>query len=185
MTRVWRCAFILATAVLAGCQSPTDADDVIDVDEYVETTVVPDPVIADASTDGKTYNVTIDDVTEKRLYDWKASFSLTARLNNKAADEDLDLTFPVDLTSASFKVDQATGGIRNPPTGGEVEHSDAIITGSTGNRYGGANTSQSLTVDLWYDLPSLRREAIIVATLNFKDTDGKVFTKVVDLRVAP
>jgi hypothetical protein len=176
---------VFSAALLCSCQSPTDPDDTIDVDDYVEATSSPDPVIADLCTDGKTYNVTVNDVTEKRLYDWKATFSVTVRLNDKAADKDLDLAFPVDVTAATFEVDQATGGIRNPPSGGELEYSQSTIVQSTGNRYAAANTSHTIVVDLWYDLPSLRREGLIVATLAFKDNEGRTFTKVADIRIAP
>ena len=182
----YRRAAILLSALLAcSCQSPTDPDDVIGVDEYVDAAASPDPVVAETSTDGKTYSVTVNDTTERRLYDWKASFTLTARLNEQSADQDLDLAFPVDLTSATFKVDQATGGIRNPPSGGEIEYSQSTIVHSSGNRFAAANTSQSLAVDLWYDLPSLRQEGLIVVTLAFKDADGRTFTKVADIRIAP
>jgi hypothetical protein len=139
MLRLTRAPMIVfSAALLCSCQSPTDPDDTIDVDDYVEATSSPDPVIADLCTDGKTYNVTVNDVTEKRLYDWKATFSVTVRLNDKAADKDLDLAFPVDVTAATFEVDQATGGIRNPPSGGELEYSQSTIVQSTGNRYAGS-----------------------------------------------
>lgn len=176
---------VFTAAALCGCQSPTDPDDVIGVDEYVEATTNPDPVIAEECTDGKTYSVTVNDTTEKRLYDWKASFNITARLNDKAADKDLDLAFPVELISATFKVDQATGGIRNPPSGGEIEYSQSTIAQSTGNQFPAASTSQTMVIDLWYDLPSLRKEGLIVATLSFKDAEGRTFTRVADIRIAP
>jgi hypothetical protein len=176
----------MAAMVLAcACQSPTDPDDVIGVDEYLEITASPDPVNADASPDNKTYTVVVNDVTERRVYDWKASFAVVARLNEKADDDDLDFTWPIDMTSATFKVDQATGGIRNPPTGGEVEHSEVTIVHSTGNRYANAGSQQTLSLDLWYDLPNLRKEGLIVATLSFRDADGRTFSRAVDIRIAP
>jgi hypothetical protein len=119
------------------------------------------------------------------VYDWKASFVITALLNDRADDEELDLAFPVDLTSATFKVDQAVGGIRNPPSGGEIEQSVGTIAQSTGNRFSGINTSQSLTIDLWYDLPHLRKEGIIVASIAFRDADGVTFTRSYEIRIAP
>jgi hypothetical protein len=186
MNRLRRVAFaaVLAASV-AGCQSPTAPDETIGVDEFIDVSVSPDPVVADTSVDNKTYTVLVNDVTETRVYDWKASFAITARLNDMAGDDDLDLTFPVDLTAATFEVDQATGGIRNPPTGGEIEQHLATIVQSTGNRFAGISTSQTLTVDLWYDLPHLRKEGIIIATLSFKDADGLTFTRAYEVRIAP
>jgi hypothetical protein len=40
-------------------------------------------------------------------------------------------------------------------------------------------------LDVWYDLPSLRREALITVTMSFQDADGKAFSKAYDVRVAP
>jgi hypothetical protein len=53
------------------------------------------------------------------------------------------------------------------------------------NRYGSVNSSATLTFDVWYDLPSLRREAIITVTLTFRDTDGVTFSKAIEVLVAP
>jgi hypothetical protein len=182
-----RLAAVIAFAVAfaSGCQSPTDPDDPIAVDEFTDVSVAPEPVVADTSADNKTYTVLVNDVTETRVYDWKARFSMTVRVNDKAADDSLDLTFPIDLTAATFKVDQATGGIRNPPASGEVEHYEANIVQSTGNRYAAVNTAQTLDMELWYDLPNLRKEGIIVASLSFKDAEGKTFTRSYEVRIAP
>ena len=38
---------------------------------------------------------------------------------------------------------------------------------------------------MWYDLPSLRKEAVITVTFSFEDDDGKTFQKTADFRVAP
>ena len=88
----------------------------------------PDPATADAST-GRTYRVVRgnnqpDEILE---FDWKTTFTVTVRLNDKASDSDLDLAFPVDITAATVKVNQATGGILSPPTGGSTEHQDYVI----------------------------------------------------------
>jgi hypothetical protein len=185
MVRALRSAlFVLTAAFLCGCQSPTDPDDTIDVDDFVEASVAPNPVVALESAE-KTYRITVNDVVETHTYDWKATFDLTTLLNANAADSDLDLEFPVDLTSATFKVEQASGGIRNPPTGGETEHYESVIVNSSGNQFAAASTSQTMTIDLWYDLPSLRREALVTATLVFRDSDNRSFTKSLEIRVAP
>jgi hypothetical protein len=43
----------------------------------------------------------------------------------------------------------------------------------------------TLTFEAWYDLPSLRREAVVQVAASFIDNDGTTFQKTVDLRVAP
>jgi hypothetical protein len=178
---------VAASVLLGGCQSPTDPDDIIGVDDFVEASVAPDPASAAESTDGKTYRVVRgnnqpDDIL---LFDWKTSFAVTIRLNDNANDSDLDLAFPVDITSATVKVQQATGGIISPPTGGDVEHQDYIISQTTGNRFSAASTSNSMTFDIWYDLPNLRKEAIVTVAVSLKDSESRTFTKTLDVRVSP
>ena len=184
----WNGAAVLALAsvLVGGCQSPTDPDDVIGVDDFVEASASPDPASADASS-GRTYRVVRgnnqpDEILE---FDWKTTFTVTIRLNNTAADADLDLAFPVDITAATVKVQQATGGIVSPPTGGSIEYQDYVIAQTSGNRYASANSAHSITFDIWYDLPNLRKEALITVTIGLKDTDGRTFTKTFDVRVSP
>ena len=172
--------------VVPGCQSPTDPDDTPSVDDFLEASVNPSPAVASESTDGRTYRVVRgnnqpDDIL---AYDWKTSFSVTVRLNDKSDDEDY-LTFPVDLTAATIAVKQASGGIVTTPTGGDIEHSDYVVTGTTSNRFGAINTSNTLSFDVWYDLPSLRKEALISVSLSFRDTDGVTFSKTIDVNVSP
>jgi hypothetical protein len=190
MRRTLRSRFLVLIVAgipgVSGCQSPTDPDDTPSVDDFLEATATPSPATANASTDGRTYRVVRgnnqpDDIL---VYDWKTSFSITVRLNDKADDEDY-LTFPVDLTSATITVKQSSGGIVTPPGGGEVEHSDYVVTGTTSNRFGAINTSNTLSFDVWYDLPSLRKEALISISLSFKDTDGVTFSKTIDVNVSP
>lgn len=171
---------------IAACQSPTDPDDTPSVDDFLETSASPNPAIAGESTDGRTYRVVRGNNQPDEIlrYDWKTSFSVTARLNDKADDEDY-LTFPVNLTSATVTVKQASGGIVTPPTGGEVEHSEFVVTRSTSNLFAAINISNTFDFDVWYDLPSLRKEALITVTLTFTDDDGVTFTKTVDVPVAP
>ena len=180
---------LLAAAGLSlvmACQSPTDPSETgPTVDEFVEVAVSPDPVLADASTDGKGYRVTENDITVTRLYDWKTRFNVILRLNDQANDDDLDLEWPVDITSATFQPGQATGGIRNAPPAGEVEYSTSEIAAATGNRFGAANSSQTLTIDLWYDFPNLKREALMVANVSFRDANGKTFTRTAEFRISP
>ena len=175
-----------ATLLAAACQSPTDSTDTFDVDDFLETSVSPDPILADAATDGKTYRVVRgnnqpDDILR---YDWKARFTVNLRLNDQTDDDD-NLTFPIDVTSATVKVQQASGGIVNPPTGGDVEHFEYVLSQATSSRFDGINSSNSMTLDVWYDLPSLQKEALVTVTVSFKDDDGVVFSKAIDVKVAP
>jgi hypothetical protein len=97
----------------------------------------------------------------------------------------VDFEFPVTLTSATLKVQQASGGIVSPPTGGEIEHYDSVTSQVTGNEFPGANSQLSMYFDVWYDLPNLRKEALITVTLTFADENSKSFTKNVQVRVNP
>ena len=178
--------FVSLVAGTAACQSPTDPDDTPSVDDFLAATITPSPAIGNQSTDGRTYRVVRgnnqpDDIL---LYYWKTSFTASVTLNDKADDDDY-LTFPVDLTSATITVKQASGGIVTPPTGGDTEHSDYVVSNTSSNRFATVNTTNTLTFDVWYDVPSLRREALITVQLTFKDTDGITFSKSIDVLVAP
>jgi hypothetical protein len=179
---------ILFTCVLAaaGCQSPTDPDDVLEVDDFLDMSVTPNPATAEPSTDGRTYRVVRgnnqpDDIL---TYDWHTTFTVGATLNGEADDED-GLEFPVDITSVTVTVKQASGGIITPPPTGEAEYSFPLISQVSGNRFASANSTVNVGVEIWYDLPSLRKEAIATVNLSFKDDDGQTFTKAYDVRIAP
>src|SRR5688572_33437692 len=112
-------AVLLLPVMLAGCQSPTDPDDTLDVDDILEMSVTPNPAVASQATDGRTYRVVRgnnqpDDILP---FDWFTTFQVTATLNSNASDEDADLEFPVDLISVAVVVKQASGGIVSPPAG--------------------------------------------------------------------
>jgi hypothetical protein len=190
MRRGLRIRFLLLFVSLAAgtgaCQSPTDPDDTPSVDDFLVATISPSPAIGNQSSDGRTYRVVRgnnqpDDILP---YDWKTSFTASVTLNDKADDDDY-LEFPVDLTSATISVKQASGGIVTPPTGGDTEHSDYVVSNTSSNRFATVNTTNTLTFDVWYDVPSLRREALITVQLTFKDTDGLTFSKSIDVLVAP
>ena len=178
-------ALVCLLPLVTACQSPTSADDVIDVDDFVIVSVTPNPAIADVSTDGRTYRVVRGNNQPDEIlpFDWKTSFSVTVTLNDRADDDDV-IEFPVNVTTVSLVVKQAAGGIVTPPSSGEVEYYQ-YVTQASGNQFGGINTSNMISFDVWYDLPSLRREALIVVSLTFTDSDGAVFTKTHDVRVAP
>ncbi len=176
---------LMSTAILAGCQSPTSPDDTLEVDDFLEISLTPDPANAQESTDGKTYRVVRgnnqpDDIL---LFDWKTTFTLTLMLNGRADDKDT-LAFPVDITSVTLSVKQASGGIVTPPAAGETEHY-SYVTQASANRFVVVNQSISITFDVWYDLPSLRKEALVSVAITFKDNEGQTFSKTYDVRVAP
>lgn len=182
-----RCVWLVIAMLplVAACQSPTDPDEVIDVDDFLEITASPDPATATESTDGRTYRVVRgnNQPDEILTYDWKTSFTLSATLNGRA-DDDEALEFPVTLTAVSLVVKQASGGIVTAPTGGETERYEHI-TSAGSNRFPGVNSSVAIGFDVWYDLPSLRREALISVSLSFVDSDDRAFSKSYDVRVAP
>ena len=182
--RVWA---ILAALSITGCQSPTEADEAIAYDEIVDVSATPDPVVADADTGGRTYRVVRgnnqpDDIL---AYDWHAIFSTTLVFNSKAADKDVEVPFPVRITSTTVAIRQATGGIVTPPTGGEAEHYEFITLSASGNQAVGVGSPVSIAFEVWYDLPNLRKEAVITVTFAFQDDDGATFQKTEDFKVAP
>jgi hypothetical protein len=82
-------------------------------------------------------------------------------------------------------VQQASGGIVSPPTGGEVEHYESVTSQVSGNQFNGANETLTMYFDVWYDLPSLKKEALVTVTLTFADENNKSFSKNVQVRVNP
>ena len=184
MFRIARGVTVFSAAlVLLACQSPTEPDEVTD---FIDVTVSPDPATAAGPT-GRTYRVVGngDEPDEIREYDWYTSFTVTVTLNSSANDENVSLDFPVDIRSATVRVQQASGGIVTPPTGGETERYDFVIAQSSGNRFTGVNSPLTMTFEVWYDLPSLRKEALVSVTVTFTDDDGATFTEVVPVKVAP
>ena len=177
----------LATGLAMGCQSPTDPDNAIQYNEVVDVTATPDPIIADTSTGGRTYRIVRGNNQPDEIlpYDWHAVFSVTSAFNSKATDKDIAIKFPVRVTATTLTVKQASGGIVTPPTGSETEKFEFVTLNATGNQMSGVNSPISLTFEVWYHLPSLRKEAVINLAFSFVDDDGTTFQKTVDLKVAP
>lgn len=180
-------ALMLSTVMLGACQSPTESSDTLEVDDFVDSAVTPEPTTAEAATDGRTYRVVRGNNQPDDIYKYafKTSFRVSVTINKNAADDDVDLQFPVEITSITAKVEQASGGIVTPPTGGDIEHYDSVMSNSTGTTFGGTNTSTSFNYDVWYSLPSGGKEALVSVTVSFKDDDGQTFSKTVKVKVAP
>jgi hypothetical protein len=185
---VWRSVMaVVAGCAMAACQSPTDPSDDVDYTEAVDITASPDPIEADTSTGGKTYRVVRGNNQPDELlpYDWHAVFTSGLVLNDKATDSDLDIDFPVRITGATLTVKQATGGIITPPSGSEKEAFEYVPLNASGNSFAAVGSPLSMTFEVWYDLPSLRRESVVTLTFAFVDNDGTSFQESVDFRVAP
>jgi hypothetical protein len=187
-----RCAAIVLVGALTGlsaaaCQNPNEPGDTIDYSEALEITVDPDPIVADGATGGKLYRVVRgnNQPDEMLPYDWHAVFSSTLVLNANANSEDLDLDFPIRITGATLTVKQATGGIITPPSGSETEKFEYVPLAASGNQFAGINSPISLSFEVWYDLPSLRKESVVTLTYAFVDNDGTSFQRIVDFKVAP
>jgi hypothetical protein len=172
-----------------GCQSPTSASSTTNVDTYVDATISPNPATAIPDTDGKTYRVVRgnnqpDDVLP---YQYITTFSITVTLNGNATSKDVALTFPVTVTSAAGKVEQAQGGIVTPPTGGDVEHYESILLSSSTSTISQVGGGAQMVFEVWYTLPDKGKEALVTETISMKDNSDtpKTFDKVVHVKVAP
>ncbi len=190
MTRVIaraRYAVLLAAVVAAACQNPTDPTDSISYDDAVDITGNPDPITADTQTGGRTYRIVRGNNQPDEIlpYDWHAVFSAALNLNGNATDEDLDIDFPVRVVATTLTIRQASGGIITPPSGSETEKYEFVTLSASGNQFASTDAPITLAFEVWYDLPSLRKEAVVQVAASFVDNDGTAFQKTVDLRVAP
>ena len=189
MTRRVTCvmAGLLAATVIGGCQKASDPDDVISYDEIIDVTSNPTPIVAAAATDGKTYRVVRGNNQPDEIvpYDWHTTFGVSVVFNGNANDDDIDLAWPVKLTATTLTVKQASGGIVTPPTGGETEKYEFVTLSASGNQLAAAGSPVHLNFEAWYDLPSLKKEAVVTVAFSFTDDDGRSFQKSEDILVAP
>ena len=182
-----RFAVLLSALAAVGCQKPTDPSDTVRFDEAVDITASPDPISADNQTGGRTYRIVRgnnqpDDIL---AYDWHTVFAANISLNSNADSDDLDIEYPVRVVATTLTIKQATGGIVTPPTGSESEKFEFVTLSASGNQFTGINSPITLGFEAWYDLPSLRKEAIVQVAASFVDNDGTTFQKTVDIKVAP
>jgi hypothetical protein len=184
MRRVaWRVApILLAACGTWACQSPTAAS----TPDFIVVTTSPDPAQAAGPGTGKFYKIVGDATHADQIleYEWLTQFNMNITLNQNATTSNVGVKFPVDLTSLTVKVQQASGGIVTPPTGGDVEHYE-FLTAANSNHFPDVNSSINIGFSVWYHLPSLRKESLITVSMSFKDTNGATFSKSVDVKVAP
>jgi hypothetical protein len=178
---------LLIASLAIGCQSPTDPDDTVNFDDVVDVTSSPNPIIADTLTGGRTYRVVRgnnqpDDILP---YDWHAVFTTTITFNDQANDDDVDIDFPARISATTVTAKQASGGIITPPTGSDTEKSEFVVVSASGSQVTAVNSPVTMTFEVWYDLPSLRKEAVMTVVFSFVDDEGGSFQKSVDLTVSP
>lgn len=177
----------LLLITLTACQSPTDPSSAVSYDDAIDAVVTPDPISAEASTSNRTYRIVRgnNQPDEIATYDWHTVFTTTVSFNATSTDKDVDIQFPVRLTSTSLVVKQATGGIITAPTGSEKEYFEFVTLSASSNTFAVVGSGATLMFEAWYDLPSLRKEAVITVTYSFTDDDGTAFQKSEEFRVAP
>jgi hypothetical protein len=182
-----RYAVLLAAVAAVGCQSPTDPTDRLTYDEAIDITSSPDPISADTQTGGRTYRIVRGNNQPDEIlpYDWHSVFNAAINLNGNATDDDLDIDFPVRVVATTLTIKQASGGIITPPSGSETEKYEFVTLSASGNQFPSTNAPITLSFEVWYDLPSLRKEAVVQVAASFVDNDGTTFQKTMDLRVAP
>lgn len=192
MFRRVRVAMLLlagAAVSVAGCQKTDSTTTTLKVDDFVGSAVNPSPATADGPGTGVFYRVVIgnNQPDETREYQYHVGFGVGVNINNNATSSSVALTFPVTVTSASAIVHQAAGGIIVPPSSTDAEYSKCNIASSSGSTIGAVNGAINMNWDCWYTLPSQKREAAVVVTINFADDSStpKTFTKTVNVTVAP
>jgi len=185
------CAMGLATATLGmmGCQSPTSSSSSFNVDNFVDSTVIPNPTAAVGSTDGRTYRVVRgnnqpDDVLP---FQFITTYDIVLTFNANSTNNSNNVKFPVTITSATAKVEQAASGIVTTPSSGDVEHYDSAIVSSTTNAIAQVGAGVEMVFKVWYALPNGGREALITETISMKDSSDtpQTFAKTVQVRVSP
>ena len=157
-------------------------------DEAIDITSSPDPISADTQTGGRTYRIVRgnnqpDDILP---YDWHSVFSAAIKLNGNATDDDLDIDFPVRVVATTLTIKQAIG--RHHHAAERQRDREVRVRDAQRQRQPDSPAPTrpiTLTFEVWYDLPSLRKEAVVQVAASFVDNDGTTFQKTVDLRVAP
>lgn len=188
MIRAAGIALLVTIGVAAsGCQNPSSASATADYSTALDVGVNPDPILADTSTSGKTYRVVRGNNQPDEImpYDWHAVFTTRLTANNNTTNEELNLDYPIRITAATVEVRQATGGIITPPSGSDKEAYEYVPLAASGNQFGAVNSSINMDFEVWYHLPSLRKESVMTLSFSFVDNDGTTFQRSLDFKVAP
>jgi len=179
----------VAALSLSGCQKADSTTTTLKVDDFVVGSPAPNPATADGPGTGVSYRVVIgnNQPDEIREYQYHVSFGLGLTINNNATSDSVKLSFPVTISSASAVVHQASGGIIVPPSGTDAEYSKCNISGSSGSTFGAVNGVVNMNWDCWYTLPSQKKEAVVIVTINMSDDSStpKTFTKTQNVNVSP
>jgi hypothetical protein len=165
---------LAALAGLGGCSSPTSSSPDFDV----TLTANPDPATASASS-GVQYKVTNPDDTYSYYdYKWRAHFTVTIQENAGMA---------LDITQLNAQVQQATGGIVIPPSGGDQVYFK--FSSSAAVNHINAKGAADVGYDVWYTLPNGGGEALVTVSFNFLYTDSNdnqyTYSKTLDVKIAP
>jgi len=161
---------LAAAASLPACNAPTSSSPTLEV----TITSNPDPATASGPT-GLQYKVTnADDSLSYYEYDYRTSFTLTVQETGGMA---------LDVTALNLTVQQATGGIVITPSGGDQVYFKFNSAAPTNHI--NANGSASVGFDVWYDLPSGGREALITVGFSFQDDDDNTYSATAQVKVAP
>jgi hypothetical protein len=154
---------LVAAAAFGACSSPTESDPEFDV----TFTASPDPATASGPT-GMLYKVTnADDTVSYYEYDYRTNFTVTIKENAGMA---------LDITSINLTVQQATGGIVIPPSGGDQVYYK--FNSSAATNHVNENGSADVGLDVYYDLPNGGREALLTVsfTFDYEDEDDNTYT---------
>ncbi len=161
---------LLAAAWLGACNSPTSSSATLSV----TLTASPDPATATGPT-GVQYKVTNADGTVSYYeYDYRTSFTVTIQETGGTA---------LDITALNLTVQQATGGIVIPPSGGDQVYFKFSSLAATNHI--NAKGSADVGFDAWYDLPSGGKEALCTVAFSFADASGNTYSKTLGVKVAP
>jgi predicted small secreted protein len=162
-------ALALSVSWLAGCDKTEST-----TSQAATFTVVPATATAVEATEGLTYTILGDSTHPDKIvkYPWKTSFTVTITETAGVGR---------DITAASVKVQQASGGIVIMPTGSDIEH--YTYTFHASNNRIDAKGSASVGFDVWYDLPNQGREALVTVTFSFTDDNSSSFSESTSVKV--
>ncbi len=161
---------LLAVAWLGGCSSPTSSTPTL----KVTLSSNPDPATATGPT-GVLYKVTAADgsVTYQE-YAYRTVFTVTIQETGGVA---------LDITSLNATVQQAAGGIVIPPSGGEQIYFK--FNSSAATNHVNAKGSADVGFDVYYTLPSGRKEALVTVAFTFQDSSKNTYSDTLGVKVAP